>query len=231
VVHEERFGVVKRPDSQKPDTVSNFVRLSDKSFAMEYSRWINKKDDSLLVQFQEGNVYDETGKELKHSTTNKPLRSIRRWYDNQNNSLAIEVDEDLNISMSNSAVARDTVLKLGAQNKLDLSGKQLKMTMLTTGAMNFFQSFQLTSPQISLAGNVTMGPPGAAAPLVMGDKLNNQTLKPFLLTVSSTFRTLAATPTIAVSAPTVAALNAAAVFLDVLVVNLSLSLTKSVKAG
>jgi hypothetical protein len=194
--HEERLGVVKRPDSQNPNAFQKYIRDSANEFAVEHSVWLDKKDGTPLSHFQDGHVVNEAGTFQKHSTTNKNLRYIRQWFNSQSGDLRIEVDEELNILVANSSTAREITLNLGTNTKLDINAKSLKETYTTTGNMSFIQSFKLTSPQVAVrSANVTFGS-NPVLSLVTGAQ-NSAVLTPLLNVMSSSLALIAAAPPIA----------------------------------
>jgi len=137
IAHEERFGVVKRPDQQRPNLIQGYVRTEDSKFAVEYSRWLNKSDGSSLMSNQEGHVVDVMGQFSTQSSTNKKLRQQRKWFHKKTGDLTFEVDEELNIVFVNSTQAVETKVDLGAKNVLSVSAKDIKLTALKTGVFQF----------------------------------------------------------------------------------------------
>ncbi len=194
LAHEEAFGTVRRPDSKNPDIVSKFIRRSDESFATEHSRWLNKSvDGKPLVTKQEGNVYSSDGTEIKQASTNKPLRSYKKWYNDQNQPLSFEVDEQLNILVTSTNTTKETKIQLGIQNVLDVSAKQLKMSFLTTGLLACTKSVEVRSPKISMFGAaINLGSTAATSPAILGDRFNAATMAPLLTTLASILKVLSA---------------------------------------
>lgn len=230
MAHEEAFGVVRRPNPKNPDIVSQFIRRSDQSFAVEHSRWINKKDGNPLVEKQEGNVYGIDGKEVKHASTNKPLRSYKRWYNDQNQALSFEIDEQLNILLTSTNTTKETKIQLGAQNVLDLTAKQLKVSFLTTGLLAFTNSVEVRSPKISLSGTqVNLGSTAAASPPILGDRFNSSTMTPLLVMLAATFQTLSTSSAFVSQPPIVAALQGASQTMTTLAASLSAYLSNVVR--
>lgn len=230
LAHEEVFGVVRRPDPQNPDVISKFIRRSDQTFAVEHSRWINKPDGNPIVEKQEGYVYGVDGTEVKQASTNKPLRSFKRWYDDQNKPLSLEIDEQLNILITSTTTAKETKIQLGAQNVLDLSAKQLKMNFLTTGLMGFTQSLEVRSPKVSItSAAIALGAKAAVSPAVLGDKLMGASLGPMMATLATAFTALAASPTLATEQPVRQALVGAAQTMASLAATLPSALSAVVK--
>jgi hypothetical protein len=209
--HVERFGVVRRPDPANPNVLLKYIRNSDQTFAVEHSVWLNKKDGSPLVTSQEGDIFDSQGNEIKHPTTNKPLRSTRDWYDDQGQSLTFKIDENLNILIANSNNSVETTLKLGNKNVLDVSGKQLKMTFLSTGTMTFQNTLQVRASKFNVvAPQVNLGSAAATFPVALATPLGSAVLTPMLAALVAAFNVLKAAPALAVTLPVANAMDATA---------------------
>lgn len=182
LAHEERFGIVKRPDAANPNSVQKFIRLtSGGEFAQEYGRWINLESGTSLASLQEGHVVDLQGQLKKHATTNKNLRHERILYHRQQSqTLSYQVDEDLNIRISNSATGNtETNAQLGTNNTLKITTKTLNFTGTTSGTMTFNNSFTLKSQQINVLGQVAYGN-SATQPALLGNNLVNNSLSPLI---------------------------------------------------
>jgi hypothetical protein len=230
LAHEEAFGVVRRPDQQNPDIVSTFIRRSDQSFAVEHSRWINKKDGKPLVEKQEGNVYGPDGTEVKQGSTNKPLRSYKRWYDDNNLALSVEIDEQLNVLVTSTNTAKETILKLGSQNVLDITAKQLKMNFLTTGLLAFTNSVEVRSPKTNVVGTtINLGSSAAVSPVMLGDRFNSSMMTPLIAVLAATFQALSASSAFTSEPPVKAALSGASTTLSSLTSTFPTYLSQIVK--
>ena len=150
LAHEERFGVVKRPDLQKPNLIQNYIRQLDQKFSMEYSRWLNTTDNLPLVDLQEGHVVDGMGQFVKQSSTSKTLRSRRRWYHKQAGFISFEVDEELNVFFANTTQAKETKAVLGAKNVFTLTAQDIKLIITKTGTFQFGNSYALRTKTVSI---------------------------------------------------------------------------------
>lgn len=209
--HVERFGLVRRPDPANPAIILKYIRNTDQSFAMEHSRWLNKKDGSPLVSLQEGDIFDLQGNEIKHPTTNRPLRVAKDWYDDQGQALTFKIDESLNILIANTPTSTETTIKLGAKNVLDVSAKQLKMTFLSTGTMSFNNTLQIRASKLNaVAPQVNLGSAAAAFPVALATPMTTGFMSPLVSTLTAAFQALAATPAIVATPAAAAAMTTAA---------------------
>jgi len=169
--YEERFGVVKRPDPAKPTVFQKFSRLDSTEFAIEYSRWLNDKDGKLLTSTQEGHVFDEQGKEKKHSSTNKPLRYERLFSHKSSGDVSLQIDDEANIFLNNTTQAKETKVTLGNLNALTLSCDSTKWTVNKTGMLSFTTSITIKSAKAQInAPDVGFGA-APVIPAVLGTQL------------------------------------------------------------
>lgn len=104
--NEERFGVVVRHKS--PDKKNRWIQVplvgetqekdyrgdaKTRSFAIEYLRKFGR-DGTSLVDIRQGDVFDETGTQIKMAQTNKPLRHMAHYYNvDASEKLSVEIDE------------------------------------------------------------------------------------------------------------------------------------------
>ncbi len=218
LAHEERFGVIKRPDQQRPNLIQQYVRTSDDKFATEYSRWLNTSDGTPLISNQEGYVVDAMGQFGMQASTNKTLRQQKKWYHKKTGDLTFEVDEELNLLFTNSTKATETKVDLGAKNVLKLSAQDIKFTLLKTGVFQFgtsattkaqtiatsaTKSYKCTTPQFRVnSADVGFGAtpsiPIALAPGV------SAVLNPALATLQGFLQVMATDPTFVPAFPAVA---------------------------
>lgn len=150
VGHEERFGAVKRPDTQKPNLLQKYVRQSDNTFSIEYSRWLSTTTGTALMELQEGHVVDTAGQFVKQASTNKTLRSHKGWFHKQSGHLMFQVDEELNVLLSNASQATETKVELGAKNVLKLTAQDIKATFTKTGTMIYGNSYALRTKAVNV---------------------------------------------------------------------------------
>jgi len=146
LANEERFGVIKRPDPVFRNSFQQYVRLPTTDFAVEHSRWLNTKLGTPIIELQEGDVYDVSGFPVLQSSTNRGLRYQKKIYHRVAGFLAHQIDEDLNILLSNTSTAIETKVDLGAQNVLRLTAQDIKANFLKTGLYTYATSLTTTAP-------------------------------------------------------------------------------------
>lgn len=148
--HEERFGVVKRPDIQKPNLLQKYIRQPDDTFSIEYSRWLSTTTGTALMELQEGHVVDVTGQFVKQASTNKTLRSHKSWFHKSKGNLTFQVDEELNVLFDNASKASETKVDLGTKNVLKLTAQDIKATFTKTGTMVYGSSYALRTKTVNV---------------------------------------------------------------------------------
>lgn len=199
---EERFGVIQRPGALNKTfpgqtTIRNIVETTPGFFAKEYLRNIKSEGpvaNLTLIDHREGDVYDDSGTELKAST-GKKLRSVTKYgTEIPSVYMTTEVDVDGNIAVTLprtavqglnvsaeaghakftvgqdfSAVAKQSVLLSGA----DLDFKAKASTVLTSPTVEVKSKTSTTvvSPSIKL------GSKQASHPAVHGDVLTQWLVK------------------------------------------------------
>lgn len=205
LAHEERFGVVKRPDKSRPNAFQQFVRKSDNTFAQEYGRWLNKSDGGLLVSLQEGDVYDSSGKEKKQNSTNKPLRYEKVITHRSSGDITFQADEELNLSYINSTKAKETKLVFGSKNTVDVTAEGLKGAFTKTGSLSFNTSFTLRSTKVSInSPDVGFGT-NPVIPAVLGTQLSAAVLAPMLSGLTTMFTFMSVDPLMNIAFPQLSA--------------------------
>lgn len=155
LANEERFGVVKRPDLVFKNSMQQFVKLPAPAteFAVEYSRWLNNKAGMPLVELQEGSVVDSLGAFTKQSSTNKDLRYHKKVYHKYAGYLVHQVDEELNVLISNTSTATETKADLGAKNVLRLTAKDIKATLFGGGVYSYSSYLTTSAPTTKFKAN------------------------------------------------------------------------------
>jgi len=199
LAHEERFGLVKRPDPQRPNSAEQYFKDANGKLYQEYGRWVNDVDRNILATHQEGHVLDLSGAVMKHSKTTKPLRYRRLVHHKTSGEFITEVDDELNVAVSNSATGaqQQADFNLGAMTATTVKSKKLKLSITESGNFVFGQTFTIQSPQISLVGNVSLGGAFGAAtsePAVKGITLATNLLQPALTTIATAFNVAGADP-------------------------------------
>ena len=214
VGNEERFGMVKRPSKRFPELQQDYVRLSDNSFACEYSRWVGDTANTKLCQTQEGHVVDETGTVKKQTSTSKNLRLEHvLWNKGASADFTFQVDEDLNIFMNNGNPNRlEAKLQWGTLCDVTMTSNKLTMTMVDTVQITSATSLilgattaiQLGAPSI-VFGPSTAAASAAAQPSVLGTNLNSNILTPLFTALIAWFQTFGADPIAVLTLPVEAA--------------------------
>jgi hypothetical protein len=192
--YEERYGYVKRADKTKPNALQAYVKLSDNSFAVEYSRFVTNKAGTTLVATQEGNVVDGAGALVKNSSTNRELRFLKEITDPNNNTLRLEVDDALNISIVNSATGSvDLKLSAGSQSATSLTGKTLSTDTTEQSTLAAGTTFTVKANQkASIAAPLVDIGNGGLVPVALGTPLINGVLTPILTTLLTLCNTMSA---------------------------------------
>lgn len=192
--HEERVGIVKRPNPLWPNTQSEPVKLPNNSYALEYSRWINDDTGSSMVVTQEGNVINQLGTTVKQLNTGKDLRYRKEISGVAGGTLTFEVDQELNTSLLNSSQAKETKINLGANNEITWFAKKWTAQVTDSGKLVFTRSLAITSQQIQVnSSNVVFGPTGLE-PIILGSTFINGVMTPLVGALLAAFTTLANDP-------------------------------------
>ena len=215
LAHEERFGYVKRPDKLKPNALQTYIKLPDDTYAVEYSRFVTNKAGVNLATTQEGNVVDVNGTIVKNSVTGRDLRFLKELTDASNNTLRLEIDDALNISLVNSATGIvDFNLSAGTQGNANVSGKTFAVdaTQQATVAAGTTLTMKANVKAVIAAPLVEIGS-GALMPIPLATPLTAGVLQPMLATMIGLCNILAVEPMIVAKpafAAAVTALTAAA---------------------
>ena len=94
---EARTGIVKRWTSASDET---FIKKNDQFVSESYLHLKNPNQAGgpvALLRKIEGQVFDDEGAEIKHTTTALPLRSQSLWYTTTDEFLKLEIDENGNL--------------------------------------------------------------------------------------------------------------------------------------
>lgn len=189
--HEERTGVVKRPNQKWPYTKNEPVQLSNQEYAIEHSRWLKDSSDQLLTEHQEGHVINESGSTITQGSTNKDLRFLKRIYSSIGGQLNLEIDQELNTLIVNSSAAKETKVNFGAKNDVTWQAKKWTVQMSDSGKLIFTRSLSITSQQVRVNSPLTIfGQSGGNAAL-LGTTYVTTVLTPMLSTMLAAATTLA----------------------------------------
>jgi hypothetical protein len=192
---EERFGLVKRPDTAKPYSRQRYIKDSSDAYQYEYGRWITGDDGKPIVNTHEGHLYDIDGNEVKNGRTSKRVRYRKVINEVANRGdLTIDVDEDLSIILANTAPTKITDLDFGAMNEIKLRSKKLDFVVSQSSSQTFTQALTVTSGKIRMnSSDVGLGPAPTFAAL-LGPPVMANVINPMISMMTSVASTLAAEP-------------------------------------
>lgn len=224
--HEERFGLVKRSDSSKPNSLQVYMK-DGSDFQYEYGRWIKDDSGSDLISLHEGHLWDTNRNQIKNGQTNRAVRLRRVVNHRSSGTLEIDVDEELNIILNNSSKAKTTDLDFGRQNEIKISSKKFDLSILKSSNQTFTQSLTIKSPKQRYNGTDIGFGPSPAQPVVLGTTLNSSVLTPLLSILLSFLGVVAADTN--VTAATSGAAGTAITGVSTLLSNLPNVLSQQVK--
>lgn len=208
VAHEERFGVVKRPDPDNPNSGQKYVKTSSGAFAHEYSRFLNappgedvSEEGRVLSSTQEGHVIDLNAKIKKSDGPNRDLRYERMLQGHLvGPKMKHQVDVDLNMALliRNAArVANEVYVSVGDYSRTKVETDKITINGNTNGRLVFGRGMYVQAPELQIVGHVTFGRFGGE-PVLLGQSFINGFLKPFM----DMFLTLLTTMSWEMKAPT-----------------------------
>jgi len=202
---EERFGLVKRPDTTKPNALQIYCKDADK-FQYEYLRHIQDDEGKDVTLLHEGHLYDAQQQQIKNSQTNRRVRLRRLVERRQNGTMTFDVDEDLNVIMTNTTTAKlKADLDFGLKSEVKLTSQKLDFNVLKSSNQTFATSLTIRSPKQRYNGTDIGFGPAPVQPAVLGSTLASNVLIPALGVIQSSLSVLAVEP--ALSPPTRAALQ------------------------
>ncbi len=191
--HEERFGLVKRPDVAKPNSLQVWVKDGD-AFQYEYGRWIQDDEGKDITSLHEGHLYGVDQQLIKNTQTNKPVRLRRTVEHFKKGTMTFDVDNELNMVLTNTSKAKTTDLDFGLKNDIKISSQKLDLNIIKSSNHTFGTSFTVRSPKVQInSSNVGFG----AAPVqsaVLGTALVSSVLTPVLALTQAGLTALAADP-------------------------------------
>jgi len=103
---EERFGVVSRPKENEDGTFSswekNYPKVRGNFTAEHYQQLKNPSnaEPEVLFRKQSGHVLNQRGFPISHSRTGNALRHVEEYFDNEDDSTKIEIDEAGNYAVT-----------------------------------------------------------------------------------------------------------------------------------
>lgn len=224
--HEERFGLVKRPDSSKPYSLQVYAK-DGSDFQYEYGRWIKDDSGSDVISLHEGHLWDQNGNQIKNGQTNRKVRLRRTINHRSSGTFEIDVDEELNIVLNNSSKAKTTDLDFGRLNEIKISSKKFDLSVLKSSNQTFTQSLTIKSPKQRYNGTDIGFGPSPTQPAVLGTTLNSSVLTPLLSILLSLLGVIAADTN--VTAATSGAAGTAITGVSTLLSNLPNVLSQQVK--
>lgn len=193
VGNEERFGVVRRPNSLSDrlvtlDTLQDIIKVQPPTiaglagglteFAKEYLRIIKARNGETLVDHREGNVIDDDGTEMESDTTGNKLRSITKYGTKFSQETSFEVDEEGNIVLNLPITATKGGIvnigqgpALGGNLEVSISLDML-INVGKTIVMDALQEIELTGPQFNANTLLVSLVKGADTPAVRGTELS-----------------------------------------------------------
>lgn len=183
---EERFGLVKRPDLQKPYALQRYIKQND-AYQYEYLRLLTDDQARVMVHTREGHVYDDGGNEIKSGKTNRRIRYQKVIGEATNRGeLTLDVDEELNTVLVNSNPNKVLVdLDFGTQGEVKIASKKLDFTISQTSNQNFTQALTITTPKVRVSSADVGFGAAPVIPAVLGTPLATNVLVPVITMVQA----------------------------------------------
>jgi len=197
ILDEERFGVVVR-HTKPPKTKNRWLRapgskksegeakdgstINKQAFAKEYTRIFGREGNKLSL-LMEGDLFDDAGKELKHSKSARKLRMLRELYDTTGKvQYQYEVDDEKGaIALTGNADTIDVTQKAAAVTA-DITKLLVKMSQSLT--MTAQSSTDVTAKTTARFGGTTatnIGPQTTPVDFAMlGTTFNATVMTPLL---------------------------------------------------
>lgn len=206
ILDEERFGVVVR-NTDPPDKKNRWLRAPDSSkeegeskdgktinkqpFAKEYTR-IFGRSGNRLAALMEGDLFDDSGEELKHTKTSRKIRHLRELYDGDGNVvLQYEVDEKGAIALEGEADRIDITEK-SASTIIEMTKMLIKLSQsLDIQCGSTSKILATSTAQYGGTAATNLGP--SAAPIdavIKGTTFHATIMTPFFAALISYFNTV-----------------------------------------
>jgi hypothetical protein len=201
---EERFGVVVR-NTNPPDKKNRWLRapgtsketgqskdgqtINKQAFAKEYARIFGRGGERLAA-LMEGDLFDDSGTELKHSKTNRKIRHLRELYDSSGNVvLQYEVDDEKGAIALKGNADRIDITESSASTIMDLTKLLLKLSQsLDIQCGSSSKILARTTAQYGGTASTNLGP--SAAPtdaVVKGTTFHASIMTPLLALLAAYF--------------------------------------------
>jgi len=191
LAHEERFGLVKRADTEKPYSRQVYLKSGDQ-FQYEYGRWIRDDEGKDLINLHEGHLYDASQQPIKNSQTNKALRLRRYVAHRQQGDLTFDIDEELNMILRNTSKAKTTDLDFGPKNDVKVTSKKLDFSVVQSSTQKYGTSLTFRSPKVQVNSSSVGFGSAPSQPAVLGTALTTTILTPLISMMQSATSILAA---------------------------------------
>lgn len=191
LAHEERFGLVKRPDTAKPNSLQVYMK-DGTNFQYEYGRWLRDDDDKDFMSLHEGHLYDAAQQPIKNTQTNRALRLRRHILHRQTGDLTFDIDEELNIVMKNTSQAKTTDLDFGLKNDIKIAAKKLDFNIVQSTNQTYGTSLTMRAPKMQLNSPSVGFGASPVQPAVLGTALTTTVLTPMVSMMASALNILAA---------------------------------------
>jgi hypothetical protein len=209
ILDEERFGVVVR-NTQPPDKKNRWLRAPDTTkmegeskagttinkqpFAKEYLR-IFGRDAKRLAALMEGDLFDDTGKELKHSKTQRKLRMLRELYDKEGEvQYQHEIDDEKGAIAIKGNADRIDITERDAAALIEMTKLLLKLSeSLDVQCQTSSKVLARTTAQYGGTTQTNLGP--SAAPIdfvIKGTTFNATVMTPLIAALVGGFKAVGA---------------------------------------
>ncbi|KKN52886.1 hypothetical protein LCGC14_0607920 [marine sediment metagenome] len=193
LAHEERFGLVKRPDTAKPNSLQVYMKAGT-DYQYEYGRWLQDDEGKDLISLHEGHLYDAQQQPIKNGQTNRAVRLRRHIAHRKTGDLTFDVDEELNIVLQNTSKAKTTDLDFGLKNDIKISSKKLDFNVVQSSNQIFGTSFTVRAPKMQLNSPSVGFGAVPVQPAVLGTALTTTVLGPMVGLMQAGFSVLLADP-------------------------------------
>lgn len=204
ILDEERFGVVVRntnPPSEKnrwlraPDTSKEEgkskggLKINKQAFAKEYTR-IFGRSGKRLAALMEGDLFDDQGKELKHSKTSRKLRHLRELYDKEGEvQYQMEIDDEKGAIGIQGNADRIDITEKDASTIIEMTKLLIKLSQsLDIQCQSSSKILAQTTAQYGGTAGTNLGPsPTPVDFVIKGTTFNATIMAPLLAALTGYF--------------------------------------------